>query len=123
MAPFFVSLHDILKDPFELPPKRLITTNLIPSTWVDDSLITERKAGLTKYLSNLLKSPKYKDSAPLLQFLCDNDDHGTDDAMCSRSTSSSLFLELKATDNTVATAATPIAAAYYEKWTAAGNPP
>ncbi|KAG2005561.1 endochitinase, variant 2 [Coprinopsis cinerea AmutBmut pab1-1] len=65
----FVTLHDILKDPFKLPPKRLLVTYFIPSAWVDDALISERKSGLTNYLNNLLASPDFKNHSALTQFL------------------------------------------------------
>ncbi|PPQ82293.1 hypothetical protein CVT25_008443 [Psilocybe cyanescens] len=65
----FVTLHEALKDPYTLPPKRLLATTFIPSAWVDDELIAERKAGLAEYLVDLLSTPKYKDKSLLYEFL------------------------------------------------------
>ncbi|KAJ3536913.1 hypothetical protein NMY22_g5822 [Coprinellus aureogranulatus] len=65
----FVQLHDILKDPFNLPPKRLLVTTFLPSAWADDALISERKAGLAAYLTELASSSTYKYHTALHQFL------------------------------------------------------
>lgn len=64
-----ISAIELLKDPYTLPPKRSLSTTLIPSAWVDDRLISERKRGLSQYLEDLLKSPDYKDRSMLLHFL------------------------------------------------------
>jgi len=48
---------------------RLLLTSLIPSAWVDDQLIAERKAGLAKYLSSLLWSPEYQNAAVFQDFI------------------------------------------------------
>lgn len=65
----FVALHYALGDTFSLPPKRLLVTTFIPSAWVDDALISERKAGLSVYLSKLLQSSEYLNNTLLAQFL------------------------------------------------------
>ena len=52
-----------------LPPKRAITTSLVPSAWVDDELIKERKAGLQIYLTNLLHDLKFRAHLELIRFL------------------------------------------------------
>jgi chitinase len=53
----------------ELPPKRILANIFIPSAWVDDTLISERKEGLKTYLNTLLASPQYKDNPALNDFL------------------------------------------------------
>ncbi|KIM37879.1 glycoside hydrolase family 18 protein [Hebeloma cylindrosporum] len=68
----FVALHEALGDEFPIPPKRLLLTSLIPSAWVDDELIAERKAGLAKYLSALLWSPEYQKAAVFQDFITRN---------------------------------------------------
>ncbi|OBZ70107.1 putative endochitinase [Grifola frondosa] len=65
----FVQLHDTLRDSESLPPKRILVTSFIPSAWIDDQLIAERKAGLSAYLSNLLQLPQYRAHKALLEFL------------------------------------------------------
>lgn len=50
----------------------------IPSAWVDDSLIAERKAGLSSYLSYLVSSPEYRDSPSLRKFLAVGGGQGTE---------------------------------------------
>jgi chitinase len=65
----FVTLHEVLKDPFNLPPKRLLVTTFLPSAWADDALIQERKEGLAEYLTDLLASSKFKYHTALHQFL------------------------------------------------------
>ncbi|KAG6833417.1 hypothetical protein H0H87_007402 [Tephrocybe sp. NHM501043] len=116
----------LLTDPFELPPKRLLATSFIPSAWIDDTLIAERKAGLTKYLSDLLKSTEYKDAPLLRDFF--TEDYGrerarfdVEDAVPS-TLSRKAAMKLEST-NDVEETATPIAGAYYVDWAASGNPP
>ncbi|KIM81785.1 glycoside hydrolase family 18 protein [Piloderma croceum F 1598] len=110
----FVALHQALDDKFSLPPKRLLVTTFIPSAWIDDTLISERRAGLTKYLNDILQSPQYEGNSALVGFL-------------SQAVSTSAFdledalpstLSRKAALDLVgqAAAVTPIAAAYYEDW-------
>ncbi|GLB44488.1 putative glyco_18 [Lyophyllum shimeji] len=117
----FVALHETLKDPFTLPPKRLLATTFIPSAWVDDALIAERKAGLTQYLSDLLQSPDYKDAPALLAFLSADDilaprKFDVEDAVPSTlSRKAALDIDLTS-DGDAEAAATPIAAAYYPDW-------
>ena len=66
---FFLTFHsETLRDPFNLPPKRLFVTTFVPSAWLDDAQIAERKAGLTTYLCDLLAS-KFKHSEVLAEFL------------------------------------------------------
>lgn len=60
---------DTLKDPYVLPPRRLLITYFLPAAWVDDTLISERKVGLARWLSNLINSAEYRDNPLLLQFL------------------------------------------------------
>jgi chitinase len=66
----FVALHTALglKD-IELPPKRILVTTFIPSAWVDDTLIAERKEGLKTYLNALLATSQHKDNETLREFL------------------------------------------------------
>ncbi|KAF7351121.1 Glycoside hydrolase family 18 protein [Mycena sanguinolenta] len=52
----FAALHTALGKPdnVQLPPKRILATTFIPSAWVDDTLIAERKDGLKAYLNTVL---------------------------------------------------------------------
>lgn len=59
----------MLKDPFNLPPKRLLVTTFLPSAWADDALIQERKEGLAEYLTDLLLSSEFKYHSALHEFL------------------------------------------------------
>lgn len=52
-----------------LPPKRILSTTFIPSAWIDDALIAERKIGLQTYLSGVLRASEYKGSKALADFL------------------------------------------------------
>jgi hypothetical protein len=52
-----------------LPPKRILSTTFVPSAWVDDELIAERKAGLATYLSKLVHTPEYEKNPILNEFL------------------------------------------------------
>ncbi|EJD51005.1 glycoside hydrolase [Auricularia subglabra TFB-10046 SS5] len=66
----FVALHAGLSDPFSLPPKRVLTTAFVPSAWLDDALIAERKAGLAAYLAAVVQAgEQYVDHPALKAFL------------------------------------------------------
>ncbi|EIM83169.1 glycoside hydrolase [Stereum hirsutum FP-91666 SS1] len=137
----FLALHSSFatQPPISLPPKRILTTTFIPSAWVDDSLIAERKAGLSSYLSYLVSSPEYRDSSSLRKFLAVGDGQGIEgesqderfdleDALPSTMTRRKA-LELKAEllkvdangaaktgEGEAKTEATFIAASYYPDW-------
>lgn len=117
---------ETLKDSFSLPPKRLLSTAFIPSAWVDDTLIKERKAGLTQYLTNLLQSPDYKDNPAIVDFLTPKGTKSLskfdlEDAVPS-TLSRKTALNLEAQGD-VEIEATMIAAAYYPDWSAGSFPP
>ncbi|KAL0952638.1 hypothetical protein HGRIS_006884 [Hohenbuehelia grisea] len=122
----FVELHEKLKDDFTLPPKRFLVTTFVPSAWIDDTLIAERKAGLTSWLSDLLASPEHKDSPALSEFLTAAPDatprqFSLEDVLpstLSRKTGARV-----AAGGEIGTTATAIAAAYYPDWSADSNPP
>jgi chitinase len=97
-----------------LPPKRLLATTFIPSAWIDDTLISERRAGLTRYLNDILQSPEYKGNPALVEFLSQappTSAFDLEDALPS-TLSRKAALDL----NAQSAAVTPIAAAYYEDW-------
>ncbi|KAF8900156.1 glycoside hydrolase family 18 protein [Gymnopilus junonius] len=125
----FVALHAALDDPYSLPPKRLFATTFIPSAWVDDQLIAERKDGLTKYLSNLLSTSEYKTKHLLRDFLYahagGNDlQFDLEDALPSTLTrTQALKLASSTANGEVKTKATMIAASYYPDWVSSTNPP
>ncbi|KXN90761.1 Chitinase A1 [Leucoagaricus sp. SymC.cos] len=126
----FVTLHETLKDSFELPPKRVLSTTFLPSAWVDDALIAERKAGLTKYLEALLSTPDYLGSSILAMFLTPDVNGNTsifnpEDAVPSTLSRKAAIdiLASAASANDIEAQATPIAAAYYPDWSADTNPP
>lgn len=101
-----------------LPPKRLLATTFLPSAWVDDSLIAERKSGLKHYLSELLRVPEYKDNATLLDFLT-RDSSGPpmrfdlEDAVPSTLSRKAALNITAQADSDVEISATMVAAAYY----------
>jgi chitinase len=122
----FVNLHSTLGDRFNLPPKRLLVTSFVPSAWVDDALIAERKSGLSKYLASLLSTPEYKSHTALLDFLnaskpsraFDLEDAlpstlGRKAALQLRGQKQEFFTTPIAA---TATNTTPIAASYYPDW-------
>ncbi len=121
-----------LGDPFGLPPKRLLATTFVPSAWIDNALIAERKDGLAKYLDDLLVSPDYAGSSVLADFLTPNLSESSakfnpEDALPSTlSRKAALDLLANATVESagdVKALATPIAAAYYPDWSVDTNPP
>ncbi|KIM37880.1 glycoside hydrolase family 18 protein [Hebeloma cylindrosporum] len=101
---------------FPLPPKRIITTSLVPSAWVDDELIKERKAGLQMYLTDLLHDLKLRNHLELVRFLApsvdfmDVEGSGASPAMVSKGTPVS-----RPTLNDEDTHK-PISATYYPAW-------
>lgn len=123
VAEQFVNLHRTLGDKFSLPPKRLLATTFIPLAWVDDTLISERKAGLSSYLVDLLNSPQHKKSPELTQFLNPNLSSGrtfdVEDALPS-TLSRKTALDLQ--DRIETKAVTPIACSYYEDWVTSPTP-
>ncbi|KAI0758172.1 glycoside hydrolase family 18 protein [Fomes fomentarius] len=125
----FVALHDALNDPGTLPPKRILATTFVPSAWADDTLIAERKAGLSAYLTGLLESPQFRNHQSLTDFLApslstlSSREFNPEDAIpstLSRNTALNLAADLH---GDVFAKATPIAAAYYPDWAADSNPP
>lgn len=115
----FVALHQSLQDNFPLPPKRILVTAFYPSAWIDDQLITERKAGLTKYLTSVVKSKEYEENQVLHQFLAASSPSSSarfdyEDAVPS-TLSRTAALKFKAQAE-VNASATFIAAAYYPDW-------
>jgi chitinase len=121
----FLSLQSDLATPFVLPPKRILATTFIPSAWLDDSLISERKAGLSAYLRAVLQSDSFQADPRVNRFLTLTDSvHGSDgfhpeDALPStltRTAAAAIASELS-------TAAVPIAAAYYPDWSMYTLPP
>ncbi|KAJ7686546.1 glycoside hydrolase family 18 protein [Mycena rosella] len=118
----FVALHAALGiSDFELPPKRLLVTTFIPSAWLDDALIAERKAGLGEYLTKLLTSPHYRHSEVVQEFLAlsitaSPVEFELEDAVPS-------ILSRKTVEELISATANFISAAYYPSWTADGFPP
>ncbi|KAF7315066.1 Glycoside hydrolase family 18 protein [Mycena indigotica] len=123
----FVTLHAKLgiKD-FDLPPKRILVTTFLPSAWIDDTLIAERKSGLQEYLVQLLQVPQYRHDDIVQEFIAPTvtnvplQEFELEDAVPST-------LSRKAAENLIeavaAAAVQPIAAAYYPTWTMDSNPP
>ncbi|KDR78221.1 hypothetical protein GALMADRAFT_138343 [Galerina marginata CBS 339.88] len=124
----FVALHQALQDPYNLPPKRLLTTTFIPSAWVDDELIAERKAGLTKYLSDLVSTPKYQGKPVFVEFFSGQSveraiKFDLEDALPSTLTRTKALKLASALNGEVNTQASMIAGAYYPGWSASSVPP
>ncbi|KAE9391168.1 glycoside hydrolase [Gymnopus androsaceus JB14] len=132
----FIALHNTLQPGKDLaaflPPKRILVTSFLPSAWLDDILIKERKTGLAVYLNALLDHPTYQDAPALNEFLNASDRSRTpfdlEDALPS-TMSRKKALELKAQllngngKSEVNAEATMIAAAYYPDWAEDTFPP
>ncbi|KAL1940051.1 hypothetical protein VTO73DRAFT_9386 [Trametes versicolor] len=121
----FVALHDTLNDPGSLPPKRILATTFVPAAWLDDTLIAERKAGLSAYLTGLIHSPQFRAHTTLVEFLTPSStftgsrDFNPEDALPSTLTRKAA---LEAQDK-LSAQATPIYAAYYPDWSSDQFPP
>ncbi|KAI8989856.1 glycoside hydrolase family 18 protein [Trametes punicea] len=121
----FVALHETLNDPGSLPPKRILSTTFVPSAWLDDALITERKAGLSAYLTGLLQSPQFRVHKALIDFLTPSGpstasrDFNLEDALPS-TLSRKAALEVQ---NKLSAEATPLYASYYPDWSSDQIPP
>jgi chitinase len=112
--------------PFSLPPKRILVTAFIPSAWLDDALIAERKAGLSAYLQTLIQSNAFKSHPRVLEFLSplnstlSFEQFNPEDAVpstLSRKAAAGLMKQ------DFSAAAVPIAAAYYPDWSFGTHPP
>ncbi|KAH9476845.1 Chitinase A1 [Psilocybe cubensis] len=124
---------EALKDPYTLPPKRLLATTFIPSAWVDDELIAERKVGLAEYLVDLLSTPRFKDKSLLYEFLSaqtiERDmKFDPEDALPSTLTRKEAMQiaagePSEATLSTANANASKIAGAYYTYWGGSARPP
>ncbi|KAF8628571.1 hypothetical protein AX17_005967 [Amanita inopinata Kibby_2008] len=121
----FVALHEALKDPFTLPSKHFLTTFFLPSSWIDNVLIAERKAGLAAYLTQLFESPEFAKHAKLLEFLSTTAktpaSFDLEDVLPS-TLSRKALQKIKLQDD-VRADSSMIAAAYYPDWSASQFPP
>lgn len=132
-----------MRDPYQLPAKRTLT-NLVPSAWVDDDLIVERKEGLILYLHSLLQSTELQDHPILIQFLTPGPfaPFGTPQTKCdaliapmeSKSMVSvalnpiqsrllSIKFEPSQDEVEIASSVTPVTGAYYPSWAVSTLPP
>ncbi|KAF8890746.1 glycoside hydrolase family 18 protein [Infundibulicybe gibba] len=107
----FYALHASMKSPYKFPPKRTFSSTL-PSAWVDDQLIEERKTALAAYINSVLWDSDLRANPTLLQFLSDG---ANVISMTSKEGIPSLV--------TVPDISSPIAASYYPTWCAQSNPP
>ncbi|KIJ51369.1 glycoside hydrolase family 18 protein [Sphaerobolus stellatus SS14] len=103
-----------------LPPKRILTTTFIPAAWVDDNLITERKAGLQTYLRGVLKSEDACNHPAMAEFLAASPRRrktlSLEDVLPST-------LSKKDVERIGATRSNLVAAAYYPDWSVYSVPP
>lgn len=106
-----------------MPPKRILVTSFLPSAWVDDKLIAERKAGLSQYLNNLLKSPRFGSSRALTEFLSASSGPSATGMSLEDALPSTLSRKAALEAQATIAAASPIAAAYYPDWSADSRPP
>ncbi|KAF8814370.1 glycoside hydrolase [Phlegmacium glaucopus] len=118
----FLALKSAMRDDRHIiPPKRTVTTSVIPDAWVDDGLIAERKHGLGLYINSLLGDDEFRRSAALFEFLSlgvmANPVAGR--ACPGNISKESLpITQIIDEDNNK-----PIAASYYPAWTADVVPP
>ncbi|KAG6826893.1 hypothetical protein H0H92_013999 [Tricholoma furcatifolium] len=122
----FVTLHETLKDPYALPPKRILSTSFFPSAWIDDALIAERKTGLSRYLNDLLTSSEYVKNPLLIAFLSNSSfsdvtKFNFEDIVPSTLTKKDRSIQVLSDSS--AASATLIAASYYVDWESDSFPP
>lgn len=123
----FVTLHECLRDSFALPPRRALANVVVPSAWIDDQLICERKAGLADYLNQLIAVPEFQDNQVILQFLTSPlfdpapflDTLNDLPCMVSKSTLTADQTKIEPDDPR----STPVAATYYPAWAIDHHPP
>ena len=97
----------------------------MPSAWLDDTLIAERKAGLSAYLAGLLDSPQFRVHKFVIDFLTPSTT-ATPSGKLSMEDALPSTLTRKAAleaQSLVSVEATPVAAAYYPDWSSDTNPP
>jgi len=117
----FETLRGILgPESGSLPPKRILTTTFIPSAWVDDKLIAERKSGLHSYLQGVLDNSNFCDNQALAEFLAPGqqspEGFNLEDAVPSTLSKEEAKRLAAATTNL-------IAASYYPDWSVGSTPP
>ena len=97
----------------------------MPSAWLDDTLIAERKAGLSAYLTGLLDSPQFRVHKFVIDFLTPSTNATPSGKLSMEDALPSTLTRKAALDaqSLVSVEATPVAAAYYPDWSSDTNPP
>uniref|UniRef100_A0A8H8CJU2 Chitinase n=1 Tax=Psilocybe cubensis TaxID=181762 RepID=A0A8H8CJU2_PSICU len=124
----FVTLKEALEVPFPLPPKHVFATSFLPSAWVDNQLIEERKRGLQMFLTHLLHRLDARSSATFLAFI------GASDLVMNEScfwpkaglpemSFKGTLMPKEILKNEPERTTKPIAAAYYPSWASDSSPP
>ncbi|KAF8589507.1 glycoside hydrolase family 18 protein [Ramaria rubella] len=103
----------------QLPPKRILATTFLPTAWVDDKLINERKSGLNEYLKGVLGDGHLKTHTAFIKFIAPSTEKprvfNLEDALPSTLSRKAAELAIAAEGLT--------AAAYYPDWAVDSNPP
>jgi chitinase len=110
-----------------LPPRRALANIVVPFAWINDQLISERKAGLTDYLNHLITIREFQDNKTLLQFLTSQlfdpaqllDTPNNLPSMVSMNVLTPNKTKIEPDDPRLA----PVAATYYPTWAAEDHPP
>ena len=113
----------MLGDSFSLPPKRILVTSFIPSAWVDDHLINERKVGLAAYLNSVLQSSDQREKPAVTDFLTSSSTAITGEFNYEDALPSTLSRKTALEAQAKIATATPIAAAYHPAWVVDSWPP
>ncbi|KAF8721973.1 hypothetical protein AX14_010033 [Amanita brunnescens Koide BX004] len=117
----FVKLQHSLKDMFPLPPRHSFASAIRVSNRIKDSLISERKAGLSAYLSFLLNTPGYREHGVLKHFLSPQSETNAMSKLPQMVYLNKAVLNTSACPPTVTTQS--IIASYYPSWCADDHPP
>ncbi|KAF9558511.1 glycoside hydrolase family 18 protein [Agrocybe pediades] len=129
----FIALWKRLASSFPLPPKRALSTSCIPSAWVNDELIEERKKGFETYLTHIIHDVCLRNHPEVVKFLSAGDYMPGECQVAvgekqqghqEMSAKSSLgFLQYATLADEPEDKKRFIAASYYPSWASDTNPP
>ncbi|KAH7090884.1 glycoside hydrolase [Auriculariales sp. MPI-PUGE-AT-0066] len=125
----FTALQTALNAPYELPPKRILSTSLLPSGWADanlnrrgtDLFCPSRIIGLYDYLNNILTDTTLGQNAVFTKFLEVGED--TTKPFDPEDAIPSTVGRAEAADMAAAFAPTQLHATYYPNWVSGSLPP
>lgn len=107
-----------------MPPKRALSTSIMPLAWVGNELIKERISGLQAYLVDLLHDAARRDRPELLKFLAPAGERVNAVDMVSRNMASVTQGAVLASSRKMEPEVSKfVAGSYYPAWCTETHPP